>query len=206
MAKKLWNSIELIEAFSLYRRALEGEEELSLLEAPVSSRHIGDLVTGARALMRQKRTTDYTFSDGAVNQVAQKLSAYVDKFAQKHRLMFATVVALPDDDLRFERLYSTQLTVGELLKQRELEALRQEDDAHDFAPDEHRVTLANLESVSSSAYDFERRVNLLSPHSPFDGRGETQRFYPEARMEKSEAILQVLDYMTLGHLIEFDKR
>jgi hypothetical protein len=206
--EKHWQQPELVQAFGNWRQAQALSEDLDLLESEALPIYVEDLYVGARDLIMQKEVaSEYRFSDAALRTVRQEPTVYRSNLSvPKYQIYLASVIRTVDGETRFARLYNTQRTFDETIGAIEVESAARE------ALSEKPLSLSEYVQVFdlNSSHDGEQHVNTLHEDMERPPGGFIRYFYPAGgRFEKrgTEDLpprITVADYVTLGHMIQYD--
>ncbi len=190
---RLWKSPELVSAFEAYSLGADVDEFPELLEE-AGPRHIHDLVTEARTVLRRHDTLLYTFPDVAIQRVAG-LS----------KLIGVTAAYSPrQDTYTFTRLHDVRTTLRDIIRRTELGAIAREYD-DEFAEPELSVEDA-MTADDASNWDYTRHTDVFFRDVRLEDESKMALVWEGGSlMSMTPEQFTVADYMTLGHLIEYDQ-
>jgi len=206
-----WNDPELLGAFTAYREGHAGNSDLESLRRPLEPWHVNELEhAGLELWDSNPHGPEYSFTDEAIRAVGQTGAYLHDLSVPKMKLFLASVTQMGRGALRFARLYGTERTFNEIMAYIEYEML---ENAHRERLGEPTIPLLSLHDIAQFSGsrktgeerpDSARETTILWPNSEETVGGEVISIFSGGRTTRREAVVQVMDYMTLGHLIQFD--
>lgn len=205
MARYLWNTPEYKAQFEAYK-AGEASSLLfdeDLINVEMGPRHITELTTAARALLRRRKSGIHIFSEGALEAVdldTSTTSVSLVRNAAKNAFSFIRLVAVEPPSLK------------ELQRQHDLEGLHRQFAEEDGKPlpnfEDPRPLADQINWAETHSHDQLRITEAFSGDQFLDDESMIEHVWSkEARSIAWGCPEPMVDvYMTLGHMIEFDKK